>query len=135
MHLSAGFLQGCIFYIATMEGSHQAKRAILQLALKKNDCFLEILFSLQSTVFNPIHVFQKDILCFYTNGINLIKNNQILIKRENGKYPKHSNLDILEIRKDNNPVDIIDDRNSIDISVKVSEEVNKKVNFTIINLT
>ena len=100
-----------------------------------NDCFLEILFSLQSTVFNPIHVFQKDILCFNTNGINLNKNNQILVKRENGKYPKHSNLDILEIRKDNNPVDIIDDRNSIDISVKVSEEVNKKVNFTIINLT
>lgn len=100
-----------------------------------DDSFLEILFSLQPVIFNPIHVFQKEIICFNTNGINLNKNHTIIVRRENGEYPKHFNLNILEIRKDNKPVDLIEDLNSIDISIKVNREINKKINFAIINLT
>ncbi len=100
-----------------------------------NDYFLDILFSLQATVFSPMHVFQKNIVCFNTSGINLNNHSQILIKRENGKYPKHFNLNILEIRKDNNPTDTINGGEPIDISIKVNGEVNKKVSFTIVNLT
>jgi hypothetical protein len=95
------------------------------------DHFLEIKFSLNKTIFKPINVYQKNIIGFNTNGIKLNMSNKILLKKEN-VFPKYYSADILEIRKNNNSVDEIKSGDSIDISMKITTEVNNRVNFTII---
>lgn len=95
------------------------------------DQFLEIQFSLNKKKFKPINVYQKNIIGFNTNGIKLNMSNKILLKKEN-VFPKYYSADILEIRKNNSSVDEIESEDSIDISMKITTEVNKRVNFTII---
>lgn len=99
-----------------------------------NDHYLDFIFSLQSQTFKPIHVFNKDIICFNTQGVSLNNKTNILVKRDNGQHPKHFNLNILEIRKDNITVNEINESTGIDISIKVNGEVNKKVNFAMFNV-
>ena len=58
-------------------------------------------------------------------------NNKVLLKKED-IFPKYYEADILEIRSNNVAIDKIDCENSIDISMKITQEVNQRVNFTII---
>lgn len=95
-----------------------------------NDHFFELQFSLSNTTFTPINVYQKQIICFNTNGIKFNIHNKILLKKED-VFPKYYDAEILEIRKDFNPVDEIDCGDPMDISMKITVEVNKRVNFTI----
>jgi len=96
-----------------------------------NDHFFEVQFSLKNTIFKPIHVYQRKIICFNTGGCKFSMNNKVLLKKED-IFPKYYEADILEIRSNNVAIDKIDCENSIDISMKITQEVNQRVNFTII---
>jgi hypothetical protein len=96
-----------------------------------NDHFFEIQFFLNKVNFKPLHVYQKNIICFNTNGIKLNINNKVLLKKED-VFPRFYNADIVEIRKDNRTVENIDCEDSINICMKITNEVNQRVNFAII---
>lgn len=95
------------------------------------DHFFEIQFSLNKSKFKAINVYQKNIIGFNTNGIKINMSNKVLLKKEN-VFPKYYSADILEIRENNNPVNEIKSGDSMDISMKITTEVNKRVNFIII---
>lgn len=93
-----------------------------------NDNYLSKIYELNNNDIEIINVFNKEILCFNTEGKSIDKKTKILIKSEN-HFPSVFYANILDIQhnKESIPNTILNE--NVDIGIKVDKKIKNSMKF------
>lgn len=96
-----------------------------------NDKYLSKVYDLYNEEIEVINIFNKQILCFNTQGKIIDKKTKILVKSEN-HFPNVFYINILDIQHNNISIDNTEVNVNIDIGIQVDKKIKNTMKFKII---